>query len=43
MAATRECSLCFGSGILDEGTPEERECPQCCGTGYETADDDDED
>lgn len=37
--ATQECSLCCGSGLVDEGTPNERECPQCCGTGYEETDD----
>lgn len=40
--ATRECSLCCGSGLVDEGTPNERECPQCCGTGYEATDDEDD-
>ena len=40
--AARECSLCCGSGLVDEGTPNERECPQCCGTGYETTDDEDD-
>lgn len=26
------CDVCWGSGVVDEGTPEERECPFCCGT-----------
>ena len=34
------CDVCWGSGVVDEGTPEERECPFCCGTGF--VDDEDE-
>lgn len=40
--AMEECSLCCGSGLVDEGTPNERECPQCNGTGYCTVPDDEE-
>ena len=41
--ATKVCSCCGGSGCVDEGTSEERECPFCWGMGYEDSDDDDED
>ena len=40
--ASKECSLCCGSGLVDEGTPDERECPQCNGMGYYIVSDDEE-
>ena len=36
------CSCCGGSGVVDEGTPSERECPFCWGIGYVSLDDDDD-
>lgn len=41
--STQTCYCCGGSGVVDEGTPKERECPFCWGTGYVEADDDDDD
>lgn len=35
------CLLCWGDGVVDKGTKNERECPLCCGTGFGTDDDDD--
>lgn len=36
------CSMCWGEGVVDEGTANERECPACCGTGFEPDDEDEE-
>lgn len=36
------CDVCWGSGVVDKGTPEERECPFCCGTGFVEDKDEDE-
>lgn len=40
--ATETCYCCGGSGIVDEGTPNERECPFCFGTGYVETNDEEE-
>lgn len=40
--STQTCYCCGGSGVVDEGTPKERECPFCWGTGYVEVDDDDD-
>lgn len=36
------CSVCHGEGVVDQGTSKERECPFCCGTGFEYEDDEDD-
>ena len=41
--ATKPCTCCGGSGRVDEGTSQERECPFCWGIGYEEVDEDDDD
>lgn len=41
--ASKVCDCCGGSGVVDEGTREERECPFCWGTGWFDSGDDDED
>lgn len=37
------CSVCWGDGVVDKDTPKERECPFCCGTGFSSDDEDEED
>lgn len=37
------CSVCHGDGVVDQGTKNERECPFCCGTGFDYNEDKDED
>ena len=41
--STKVCYCCGGSGVVDKGTPSERECPFCWGMGYISSDDDDDD
>lgn len=41
--STQTCSCCGGSGLVDIGTPEERECPFCWGIGYVESDEEDDD
>jgi DnaJ-class molecular chaperone len=41
-AAMKTCPDCDGSGVIDEGTDEEKQCPTCGGSGHVPDDNDDE-